>query len=113
MTNLSIIIIPTDFVEEKDEKVKKKRAFVVNGIENDPIPLQFHHVMDSERNVKKSIYLALKAFLGIGLSNSEVVKAVQIVSNCLLDREFKIARFHRINRINIYIWICFLIKSLS
>ena len=58
---------------------------------NDPLPLEFRHVRNSERKVKDSIYHAITDLIGIGLSIPEAQKAVKIVSNKVFGRDFKIA----------------------
>ena len=58
---------------------------------NDPLPLCFRHVRNSERKVKDSIYLALTDLIGIELSIPEAQKAVRNVSNRVFGKDFKIA----------------------
>ena len=61
---------------------------------DDPLPLCFRHVRNSERKVKDSIYLAITDLIGIGLSIPETQKAVRNVSNRVFGRDFKIAEDH-------------------
>ena len=88
-----ILTVSFDSAEfNQNTKRKRRREFVVQTEElNDPLPLCFRHVRNSERKVKDCICLAITDLIGIGLSIPEAQKAVKVVSNRVFGRYFKIA----------------------
>ena len=91
--NLNVVV---EDVEEgpdvnQNTKQKRKRDFVIQKEKlNDPLPVKFRHVRNSERKVKDTIYLAITDLIGIGQSIPEAQKAVKIVAR-VFERDFEIA----------------------
>ena len=71
------------------EQEKALRRLYVNAYDNnnDPLPLEYRHLRDSELKVKDKVYTTVAALVGIGLSVTEASKSVVEVGQGLFDRK--------------------------
>ena len=74
-----------DDLEADINREKKKLKF---DEDEDSFPLMYRHVRDSSRKVKEKLYRVMADLVGRGLSLSETVQAVLVVSNGLFDRNW-------------------------
>ena len=68
---------------------KRRRLFVGPDVANDPLPLEYRHLRDSERNVKDNFYLTCDNLHGEGFSLQQCVTSVVLVGNGMFSRSWK------------------------
>ena len=76
--------------EDEGVDIPKKRKYqqVVERMDDD-LPQEYCHIRNSERKVSDKFYLAAADLIGEGLSLTEALKAIEIVSNRCFSRNFK------------------------
>ena len=77
-------------VEEINLEEKKRKLSFED--KDDALPLEYRHVRDSARKVKDKVYRVLADLVGRGMSLTEAVQAILVVSNGLFDRSWSLQK---------------------
>ena len=78
---------PRTGLHQEQEKAVRRLYVNADDNNNDPLPLEYRHLRDSERKVKDKVYTTVAALVGIGLSVTEASKSVVEVGQGLFDRK--------------------------